>query len=157
MDPDQKQRLYDKILGKYNLPEKVGGADVVEALSFQCSILYRHWRFRLKEEHYRGKTKAQARANKPLTIDNEAWVWLVDEYWGSPKQERISKINTENKLRLKETPANGSRSTARICYDMMNEPPVFSTQDLEGSSEPVEVKQKPIYVRLFEKTKKIIA
>ncbi|XP_021864954.2 uncharacterized protein [Spinacia oleracea] len=140
MDPDQKQRLYDKILGKYNLPEKVGGANVVEALSFQCSILYRHWRFRLKEAHYRGKTKAQARANKPPTVDKEAW--------------RISKINTENKLRLTETPANGSRSTARICYDMMNEPPVFSTQDLEGSSEPVEVEQEPIYLRLFEKTKK---
>ncbi|XP_048499493.1 uncharacterized protein LOC104890377 isoform X1 [Beta vulgaris subsp. vulgaris] len=39
-------------------------------------------------------------------------------------------------------------------YDMMNEPPVVPTQDLEGSSELVQVEQEPIYVRLFEKTKK---
>ncbi|KMS95664.1 hypothetical protein BVRB_005990 [Beta vulgaris subsp. vulgaris] len=36
----------------------------------------------------------------------------------------------------------------------MNEPPIVPTQDLEGSSEAVQVEQQPIYVRLFEKTKK---
>ncbi|KMS94868.1 hypothetical protein BVRB_014540, partial [Beta vulgaris subsp. vulgaris] len=40
------------------------------------------------------------------------------------------------------------------CSKWMNEPPVVPTQDLEGSSEAVQVEQEPIYVRLFEKTKK---
>ncbi|XP_021759569.1 uncharacterized protein LOC110724447 isoform X3 [Chenopodium quinoa] len=79
MDPDAKKSLYDKIL--------IGGSDATDALSFQCSILYRHWRFRLKEKYYRGKTKAEARDNRPSTIDPIQWDWLVYEYWSSPKQE----------------------------------------------------------------------
>ncbi|XP_021714206.1 uncharacterized protein LOC110682232 isoform X2 [Chenopodium quinoa] len=155
MDPDAKKSLYDKILAKYNLPEKIGGADATDALSFQCSILYRHWRFRLKEKYYRGKTKAEARDNRPSTIDPIQWDWLVYEYWSSPKQEAISKVNTANKLKLTETPANGAKSTARIFYDMIIEPQIVANQ-VEGSSEHAEVQQDPIYVRLYEKTKKHI-
>uniref|UniRef100_A0A803N9A3 DUF4218 domain-containing protein n=1 Tax=Chenopodium quinoa TaxID=63459 RepID=A0A803N9A3_CHEQI len=67
----------------------------------------------------------------------------------------ISKVNTANKLKLTETPANGAKSTARIFFDLLNEPPNVSTQD-EEPSEHAEVQQQqdPIYVRLYEKTKK---
>ena len=75
--------------GKYDLPEKVDGKTVIESLSFQCSTLYRQWRFRLKEKHFRGKSLAQAKDSRPLTIDKDEWDWLVFEYWGSDKQKVI--------------------------------------------------------------------
>ncbi|XP_074267013.1 uncharacterized protein LOC141590314 [Silene latifolia] len=118
MNPDKKKLLYSKIFGKYNLPETVDDKPVVDSLSFQCSTLYRHWRFRLKERYFRGKTLAQAKDSRPLTVDKEEWDWLVFEYWGSDKQKERSKTNTTNKLKQSDIPANGSRSTARIFYDM---------------------------------------
>ncbi|KAL2900710.1 hypothetical protein RDABS01_025792 [Bienertia sinuspersici] len=80
----------------------VAGADITEALIFECSMLYKHWRFRLKEQHYK---------NKPHTIDVGKWTWLVYEYWNGEKQKHISKVNNENKLKQTETPADGVRST----------------------------------------------
>ncbi|KAL2938680.1 RNA-binding protein 33 [Bienertia sinuspersici] len=102
MDKVAKQRLYDKI--------RVGGANVIEALSFQCSMLYKHWRFRLKEQHFRNKSVAEAINSRPNTIDVNPWTW-----------PHISKINTENKLKQTESPANGARSTARIFHDLLHE------------------------------------
>ncbi|KAL2893771.1 hypothetical protein RDABS01_009680 [Bienertia sinuspersici] len=104
MDKLAKQRLYDKIRGKYDLPDKVGGADVIEALSLQCSMLYKHWRFRLKEQHFRNKSVAEAINSRPSTINVDDWTWLVCEYWNDEKRKRISKINTENKLKQTESP-----------------------------------------------------
>lgn len=116
MNPDKKEQLYSKILvrdynndkhihlsffffflmayyyvlqGKYNLPEKVDEKPVIDALSFQCSSLYRHWRYRLKEKHFRGKSLAQAKDSRPLTVDKAEWDWLVFEYWNSDKQKVI--------------------------------------------------------------------
>uniref|UniRef100_A0A803NAG6 Transposase, Ptta/En/Spm, plant n=1 Tax=Chenopodium quinoa TaxID=63459 RepID=A0A803NAG6_CHEQI len=140
MDLDAKKSLYDKILAKYNLPEKIGGADATDALIFQCSILYRYWRFRLKEKYYRGKTKAEARDYRPSTIDPIQWDWLVYEYWSSPKQEAIRKVNTANKLKLTKTPDNGAKSKARIFYDMINEPPIVATQVKEHGEDTLSVK-----------------
>ncbi|KAL2893789.1 Uracil phosphoribosyltransferase, partial [Bienertia sinuspersici] len=92
MDKLAKQRLYDKIrlnygcsLGKYDLPDKVGGADVIEALSFQCSMF------------------------RPNTINVDQWTWLVCEYWNDEKRKHISKINMENKLKQTESPTNGCK------------------------------------------------
>ncbi|KAL2906411.1 hypothetical protein RDABS01_005121, partial [Bienertia sinuspersici] len=140
--------------GKYDLPENVTGADVTEDLSFQCSMLYKNWRFRLKEQHFRNKSIADAINTRPNTIDVDKWTWLVCEYWNAEKQKRISKVNTENKLKQTETPANGARSTARIFHDLINEPPTQPTQELDESSEPHETQQDPLYITLFEKTKK---
>ncbi|KAL2899204.1 Fibronectin-binding protein PlpA [Bienertia sinuspersici] len=78
---------------KYDLPEKVAGADVTEALSFQCSMLYKHWRFRLKEQHFRDKSLVDAINSRPNNIDVGPW----------------TKVNTKNKLKQTETPANGAR------------------------------------------------
>ncbi|KAL2897631.1 hypothetical protein RDABS01_039414, partial [Bienertia sinuspersici] len=96
--------LYDKIRGKYDLPEKVAGADVTEALSFQCSMLYKD------------KSVANAINSRPNNIDVGPWTWLVCDYWNREKQ---SKVNTENKLKQTKTPANGVRSTARIFHELM--------------------------------------
>ncbi|KAL2903632.1 hypothetical protein RDABS01_002342 [Bienertia sinuspersici] len=140
--------------GKYDLPEKVAGADVTEALSFQCSMLYKHWRFRLKEQHFRNKSIAYAMNSRPNTIDVDKWTWLVCEYWNGEKQKRISKVNTENKIKQTETPANGARSITRIFHDLINAPPTQPTQELDESLEPHETQQDPMYITLFEKTKK---
>ncbi|KAL2938450.1 hypothetical protein RDABS01_021899, partial [Bienertia sinuspersici] len=138
MDKVAKNRLYDKIRGKYDLPEKVVGADVTEALSFQCSMLYKHWRFRLKEQHFRNKSVADAISSRPNTIDH------------------ISKVNTKNKLKQTETPANGARSSARIFHDLINVPPTQPTQELDGSHkgsgwEPNAEKDYEALKRLHEK------
>ncbi|KAL2904318.1 Fibronectin-binding protein PlpA [Bienertia sinuspersici] len=154
MDKMAKNRLYDKIRTKYDLPEKVAGADVTEVLSFQCSMLYKHWRFRLKEQHFRDKSLVDAINSRPNNIDVGPWTWLVCDYWNGEKQKHISKVNTENKLKQTETPANGARSTARIFHDLINVPPTQPTQELDGSSEPHETQQDPLYITLFEKTKK---
>ncbi|KAL2934386.1 Phosphoglycerate kinase [Bienertia sinuspersici] len=153
MDKVAKNRLYDKIRGKYDLPEKVAGFDLTKALSFQCSMLYKHWRFRLKEQHFRNKSVADAINSRPNTIDVDKWTWLLCEYWNSEKKKHISKVNTENKLKQTDTPTNGARSTARIFQDLshISAPP---TQELDGSSEPHETQQDPLYITLFEKTKK---
>ncbi|KAK9667025.1 hypothetical protein RND81_14G227300 [Saponaria officinalis] len=98
MNPDKKEQLYSKILGKYNLPENVDGKPVIDSLSFQCSTLYRQWRYRLKEKHFRGKSLAQAKDSRPLTVDKDEWDWLVFEYWDSDKQKKRSKTNTDNKM-----------------------------------------------------------
>ncbi|KAL2894408.1 hypothetical protein RDABS01_010317 [Bienertia sinuspersici] len=87
MDKLAKQRLYDKIRGIYDLHDKVGGADITEALSFQCSMLYKHWRFRLKEQHFRNKSVAKALNSRPSTINVDEWTWLVCEYWNDEKQK----------------------------------------------------------------------
>ena len=73
--------------GKYDLPDKVAGVDVTEALSFQCSMLYKHWRFRLKEQYFRKKSIADAINSKPDNIDANQWTWLVCEYWNDEKQK----------------------------------------------------------------------
>ncbi|KAL2929845.1 Fibronectin-binding protein PlpA, partial [Bienertia sinuspersici] len=135
----------DSWYGKYDLPEKVAGVDVTEALSFQCSMLYKHWRFRLKEQNFRNNSLADAINSRPNTIDVDKWTWLVCEYWNGKKQKHISKVNTENRLKQTKTPANGARSTARIFNDLVK---------LDGSSEPHETQQDPLYITLFEKTKK---
>ncbi|KAL2905270.1 hypothetical protein RDABS01_003980 [Bienertia sinuspersici] len=145
MDKVAKTKLYDKI--------RVAGTDVTEALSFQCSVLYKHWRSRLKEQHFRNKSVADAISSRPNTIDVGPWTWLVCEYWNNEKQKHISKVNTKNKLKQTETPANGARSTARIFHDLINAPPTQPTQELDGSSEPLETQQDPLYITLFEKTK----
>ncbi|CAH9091488.1 unnamed protein product [Cuscuta epithymum] len=123
MDSVAQDRLYAKIKGKYDLPERVDDVDVTEVLKLQCSMLYRNWRFRLKESHFRGKSKAQASSSRPTNIDREQWEWLVYEYWGSEKQE-------------------------------INELPTQVTQDSEETFEPGEIQEDPLYVRLFEKTKR---
>ncbi|KAL2901731.1 Fibronectin-binding protein PlpA [Bienertia sinuspersici] len=131
--------------GKYDSLEKVAGADVTEALSFQCSMLYKHWRFRLKEQHFRNKSVADAINSRPNTIDVGKWTWLVCEYWNGEKQKHISKVNTENKLKQTETPVNGVRSTARIFHDLINVPTTQPTQELDGSSERHETQQDPLH------------
>ncbi|KAL2901222.1 hypothetical protein RDABS01_026304 [Bienertia sinuspersici] len=72
-------------------------------------MLYKHWRFRLKEQHFRNKSVADAISSRPNTIDVGPWMWLVCEYWNNEKQKHISKVNTKNKLKQTETPANGAR------------------------------------------------
>ncbi|KAL2898214.1 Uracil-DNA glycosylase [Bienertia sinuspersici] len=71
--------------GKYDLLEKVVGADITEALSFQCSMF--------------NKSVADAINSRPSTIDLGPWTWLVYEYWNNEKQ----------KLKQIETPTNGAR------------------------------------------------
>ncbi|KAL2934677.1 hypothetical protein RDABS01_017796 [Bienertia sinuspersici] len=61
----------------------------------------------------------------------------------------ISKVNIENKLKQTETPANGARSTTRIFHVL-----VKLDGELNGSSEPHETLQDPVYITIFEKTKK---
>ncbi|KAL2931591.1 Phosphomethylpyrimidine synthase [Bienertia sinuspersici] len=122
IDKLAKQRLYDKIRGKYDLPDKVGGADVIEALSFQCLMLYKHWRFRLKEQHFRKKSVAEAINSRPNTINVDQWTWLVCEYWNDAKRK--------------------------------NMPQTQPTEEHEESSNPLETQQDPLYITLFEKTKK---
>uniref|UniRef100_A0A803N837 Uncharacterized protein n=1 Tax=Chenopodium quinoa TaxID=63459 RepID=A0A803N837_CHEQI len=155
MDSGAKERLYKKIRAKYDLPDKVAGADVTDALSFQCSMLYKHWRFRLKEKYFRNKSIADAINSRPDNIDANQWTWLVCEYWNDEKQKRISKVNKDNKLKQTETPANGARSTARIFHELMNVQQTQGSQEHEGSSDnPLETQQDPLYITLFEKTKK---
>uniref|UniRef100_A0A803KV28 Uncharacterized protein n=1 Tax=Chenopodium quinoa TaxID=63459 RepID=A0A803KV28_CHEQI len=155
MDSGAKERLYKKIRSKYDLPDMVAGANVTEALSFQCSMLYKHWRFRLKEQYFRNKSVTDAINSRPDTINANQWTWLVCEYWNDEKQKRISKVNTENKLKQTETPANGAKSTARIFHELMNVQQTQGSQEHEGSSDdPLETQQDPLYITLFEKTKK---
>ncbi|KAL2923304.1 hypothetical protein RDABS01_014795 [Bienertia sinuspersici] len=130
---------------KYDLPEKVAGVDVTEALSFQCSMLYKHWIFRLKEQHFRDKSVVDVINSKRNNIDVGPWTWVVCDYWNGEKQKHISKVNIENKLKQTETPANGARSTARIFHDLINAPPTQPPQELDGSSEPHETQQDPLH------------
>ncbi|KAL2894895.1 Fibronectin-binding protein PlpA [Bienertia sinuspersici] len=108
----------------------------------------------LKEQQFRNKSIADAINSRSNTIDVEKWTWLVCEYWNGEKQKRISKVNTENRLKQTETPTNGARSTTRIFHDLINMPPTQLTQEIDESSEPHETQQDPLYITLFEKTKK---
>ncbi|KAL2902185.1 hypothetical protein RDABS01_027267, partial [Bienertia sinuspersici] len=74
-------------------------------------------KIRLKEQHFRNKSVAQAINSRPNTIDVNPWTWLVFEYWNDEKRKHISKTNTENKLKQTESPENGARSIARIFHD----------------------------------------
>uniref|UniRef100_A0A803N990 Uncharacterized protein n=1 Tax=Chenopodium quinoa TaxID=63459 RepID=A0A803N990_CHEQI len=87
MDSGAKQRLYKKIRSKYDLPDKVAGVDVTDALSFQCSMLYKHWRFGLKEKYFRNKSIADAINSRSDNIDDNQWTWLVCKYWNDEKQK----------------------------------------------------------------------
>lgn len=58
-------------------------AHVVE---LQCMMLYRGWRYRLKEEHFAGKTVIKGIENKPPKVNRDKWNWLVN-HWANPKQQ----------------------------------------------------------------------
>ncbi|KAJ8434641.1 hypothetical protein Cgig2_032919 [Carnegiea gigantea] len=85
------------VKAEWNLPTEADGINVAHALELQCKLLFRGWRYRLKEEHFTGKTIIQAISNKPL--------------------EHISEKNWANKSRQKIKPVNGAKSTARIYHD----------------------------------------
>uniref|UniRef100_A0A803N0U7 Uncharacterized protein n=1 Tax=Chenopodium quinoa TaxID=63459 RepID=A0A803N0U7_CHEQI len=112
-------------------------------------------KIRLKEQYFRNKSIVDAINNRPDNIDANQWTWLVCEYWNDEKQKSISKVNTENKLKQTETPPNGARSTVRIFHELMNVQQTQGSQEDEGSSDnPLETQQDPLYITLFEKTKK---
>jgi len=67
------------------LPIEVDGINVARALELQCMLLFRGWRYRLKEEHFAGKTITQAISNRPLEVHKDKWDWLVN-HWADPKQ-----------------------------------------------------------------------
>ncbi|KAL2929651.1 Glycosyltransferase 6 domain-containing protein 1 [Bienertia sinuspersici] len=144
MDKTAKDRLYDKIQAKWNLPRLIGGLSLRSILCSQCAALYRGWGYRLKERYYVGYSITEARRNRPDGIDITKWEWLVDVFWSDPKQQRISEKNKRNKLKQTVLHSNGAKSTARFLED----------EGLDGTSLEADSEQQgdPLYVKLYEKT-----
>lgn len=86
MDKDAKIRLLDKIKAEWNLPTEADGINVARALELQCMLLFRGWCYRLKEEHFTGKTITRAISNRPPEVHKDKWDWLVN-HWADPKQQ----------------------------------------------------------------------
>lgn len=139
MDAVAKQDLFDKIKGEWNLPTR---RHVNTASTLQCAMLFRHWRYRLKEQYFTRKRIDEALANRPSDVDPNVWKWLVMDYWFDPKTRRISAANKANRERQTIKTANGALSTARIMHNMRHPPPApvvvqserGSEQGSEGSS-----------------------
>lgn len=91
MGKDAKKRLLDKIKAEWNLPVEADGINVARALELQCVLLFRGWHYRLKEEHFAGKTITQAISNRPSEVHKEQWDWLVN-HWADPKQQIIPSL-----------------------------------------------------------------
>ena len=58
---------------------------MARAVELQCMMLFRGWRYRLKEEHFVGKTVTEATKNKAQEVNRDKWNWLVN-HWTDPKQ-----------------------------------------------------------------------
>ncbi|KAJ8420243.1 hypothetical protein Cgig2_018048 [Carnegiea gigantea] len=122
-------------------------------------LLFRGWRYRLKDEHFAGKIITQAISNRPSEVHKEQWDWLVN-HWADPKQQHISEKNRANRLRQKIKPASGAKSTARIYQDeiipsLMH--PQDSTQDPHHSGaqdRTQQIDEVLAYVQLWERTKR---
>ncbi|KAJ8425491.1 hypothetical protein Cgig2_029573 [Carnegiea gigantea] len=56
MDKDTKKRLFNKIQAECNFPPEAERIVVAHAVELQCMMLFRSWRYRLKEDHFAGKT-----------------------------------------------------------------------------------------------------
>ena len=111
-------------------------------------LLFRGWRYRLKELYFTDKTITEAINNRPLEVQKDHWDWLVN-HWADPKQQvtivfvtrtlttsfyklsytgvylimniyRISEKNQINRLKQTIKPSNGAKSTARIYHDKVS-------------------------------------
>ncbi|KAJ8428709.1 hypothetical protein Cgig2_025700 [Carnegiea gigantea] len=159
MDKDAKTRLLDKIKAEWNLPTEADGINVDHTLELQCMLLFRGWRYRLKEEHFAENTVTQTISNKPPEVHKDKWDWLVN-HWADLKQQHISEKNRANRLRQKIKPANGAKSTARIYHDEII-PSLMHPQDScqdpnhDGAQDPTQqIEEVPAYVQLWERTKR---
>ena len=59
---------------------------MARAVELQCMMLFSGWRYRLKEEHFAGKTATEVIKNKPPEVNRDKWNWLVN-HWADPKQQ----------------------------------------------------------------------
>ena len=71
---------------EWNLPSEVEGIDVARAIDLQCMMLFRGWRYRLKELHFTDKTITEAINSRPPEVHKDQWDWLVN-HWADPKQQ----------------------------------------------------------------------
>lgn len=172
MDAEHKQRLFNKIKVKWILSE---GENIDQAVENQCKILYRQWRYRLKEKYFDGFSIAEAMSNCPEGVHPDDWRWIVEKHWGSEKHKRISQVNRANRAKQKVKAIQGSKSTSRILELLQKHCELAtisqaSKQITENSHEGTEASQKvnggvsqllpppppqePEYVRLWEMTKR---
>ncbi|XP_021859759.1 uncharacterized protein [Spinacia oleracea] len=151
MPEDAIDRLYSRIHAKFDFGE---GAHIPKAIHIQCSNLYRHWRERLKADHFtKCKSLKEAERACPATIDLTQWRWLIYNYWGNPKQREKSEKNRANALSKKIKSACGAKSTARIIYELELE--AENEQEVnEDEQEVNETNGDPIYLKLWEKSKR---
>ncbi|XP_048491085.2 uncharacterized protein LOC104889305 [Beta vulgaris subsp. vulgaris] len=163
MPEDVIDRLYGKIKAKFALGE---GAHITDALKTQCSSLYRHWRERLKSDHFsKCKSLKEAEHACPQRIDLNQWKWLVYNYWSTRKQMERSEKNRANALSKKIQSACGAKSTARIIYELEVEAEKESSAEAENGDDSeantststtvtqTEADNDPMYLKLWRKTK----
>ncbi|KAJ8438357.1 hypothetical protein Cgig2_015284 [Carnegiea gigantea] len=114
-------------------------------------MLFRGWRYTLKEEHFAGKTVTEATPE----AHRDEWNWLVN-HWADPKQQHISEKNRSNRLSQKIKPSNGAKSTARIYHDEIMPLYNLAKDSTQGPTreQTTKIPQRPPYVQLWEKTKK---
>jgi len=55
------------------LPTEADGINVAHALALQCMLLFRGWRYKLKEEHFVVKIITQVINNRPQELQKEQW------------------------------------------------------------------------------------
>ncbi|KAK8923427.1 hypothetical protein KSP39_PZI019055 [Platanthera zijinensis] len=134
---DITEKILNIIYVEFNLPtdSHVRG-DLISSLRRHYNI----WRFNLHAKYYlKWNTDGQRRANCPKDVDPEQWNWLIS-YWGNARFKRISETNKQNRSRQKIKSHVGTKSIARTIYEMR--------------AAPQEENELPIYVRLWEKTRK---
>ena len=56
---------------EWKFPPEAKGIDVARAVELQCMMLFSGWRYRLKEEHFAGKTVTKAIKNKHLEVNRD--------------------------------------------------------------------------------------
>ncbi|KAJ8444291.1 hypothetical protein Cgig2_029704 [Carnegiea gigantea] len=61
-------------IAEWNFPSEVEGVDVARAVELQYMMLFRGWRYRLREEHFAGKAVIEAIKNNPP----EVWGFAYD-------------------------------------------------------------------------------
>ncbi|KAJ8427354.1 hypothetical protein Cgig2_016220 [Carnegiea gigantea] len=76
---------------EWNLPIEADGINAAQALELEYMLLFRGWRYRLKEKHFSEKTINQAISNRPPKVHKDKWDWLVN-HWADPKQQIIPSV-----------------------------------------------------------------
>lgn len=124
------------------------------ALQSKMRNIYRGYRYRLHEHFLKHATLEEAIANRPHDVTEHDWKYLIDHFT-SPKFLKRSDINKRNRAHQRMNHCAGTKSFARISYDLREEETEVEPNHLElwyethynkRKKEWVDEKSKDVYI-----------